>query len=142
MKFLNPGFDHVEFVVRDFSLHDSIYERMGFELLGEHFNSNRGLRYKLWGQGQVRVLLTKPEANSLAAKKREETRFLDAHEEIKTVKIKRAALENPILSFVFIDLLLCPHIHFWTIQYHMKQQTCQAYFTHFALFLNNKLSMI
>ena len=35
MKILNQGFDHVEFIVNDISHHAKIYERMGFEKLGE-----------------------------------------------------------------------------------------------------------
>jgi 4-hydroxyphenylpyruvate dioxygenase len=67
MKFLNQGFDHVEFVVNDASLQGRIYERMGFEKLGERRRDAEGSMSVLYGQGWVRILLTQPVLGASAA---------------------------------------------------------------------------
>lgn len=59
MKFQNQGFDHVEFVVRDLAPHASMYERMGFEKIGERIGG--GLKNVLYAQGRVRIMLTHPQ---------------------------------------------------------------------------------
>ena len=67
MKFLNQGFDHVEFVVNDVAAQGRVYERMGFEKLGERRLESQGSYSVLYGQGRVRILLTQPEVGASAA---------------------------------------------------------------------------
>lgn len=80
MKILNTGFDHVEFIVKDVKAHSSMYERMGFEKVGERHLSGRGLRSALWQQGFIRILLTESDG-SPAAEKEESVKFLRAQAE-------------------------------------------------------------
>lgn len=75
MKIQNQGFDHVEFIVRDISVHGSVYERMGFEKVGERTLSSRGTRSSLYAQGFVRILLTEADG-SQAGEQQEATKFL------------------------------------------------------------------
>ncbi len=58
MKIQNQGFDHVEFIVRDLPQHASMYERMGFEKIGERVLESQGTKSVLYAQGRVRILLT------------------------------------------------------------------------------------
>lgn len=44
MKILNQGFDHVEFIVKDVDQHASMYQRMGFEKVGERKLAAKGTR--------------------------------------------------------------------------------------------------
>ncbi|MFN7684724.1 MAG: 4-hydroxyphenylpyruvate dioxygenase [Oligoflexia bacterium] len=65
MKIQNQGFDHVEFVVNDAVAQGRVYERMGFEKLGERRSESQGSHSLLYGQGFVRILLTQPLAGAL-----------------------------------------------------------------------------
>jgi len=79
-KFLNAGFDHVEFILKDVNSQTSAYERMGFEKVGERHLSKKGLKSVLWQQGFVRVLLTQSDGTP-AAEKEESVKFLRNHAE-------------------------------------------------------------
>ncbi len=80
MKIQNQGFDHVEFVVHDISKHAPIYQRMGFEKIGDRSQPARGMKSALYAQGYVRILLTQPDG-SPASERQEATRFLKQHAE-------------------------------------------------------------
>jgi 4-hydroxyphenylpyruvate dioxygenase len=80
MKILNQGFDHVEFIVRSIDQHRSMYEKMGFEKIGERKIPGRGTRSVVYAQGFVRIVLTECDA-SPAAENQECVRFLRAHDE-------------------------------------------------------------
>jgi 4-hydroxyphenylpyruvate dioxygenase-like putative hemolysin len=61
MKILKQGFDHVEFIVKDVDQHASIYQRMGFEKIGERKLAAKGTRSVVYAQGFVRIMLTQTE---------------------------------------------------------------------------------
>jgi 4-hydroxyphenylpyruvate dioxygenase len=63
MKIQNQGFDHVEFSVDDIQSHRRIYERMGFECVGERHLPKSGTRSLLMQQGEVRILFTQPDGS-------------------------------------------------------------------------------
>jgi 4-hydroxyphenylpyruvate dioxygenase len=93
MKILAPGFDYVEFAVRDCAQHGKIYERLGFEKVGSRHLSARGLRSDLWQQGQVRILLTEPDLSSRASEGELVRQFLENHGEgicVLAVKVEDA----------------------------------------------------
>jgi 4-hydroxyphenylpyruvate dioxygenase len=54
MKFLNQGFDHVEFVVDDVAKHASQWKKIGFEEIGTAKDT------VLLGQGLTRLLIKNP----------------------------------------------------------------------------------
>jgi 4-hydroxyphenylpyruvate dioxygenase len=81
MKIQNQGFDHVEFVVRDVDSHAGMYDRMGFERIGERRNGRCGTRSVLYAQGFVRIMLTQPDAGSAEAEKQHCVRFLREQDE-------------------------------------------------------------
>ncbi len=58
MKFLNAGFDHVEFCVSSISKYAPMWKRMGFEEIGFQENLKAGSQSMLMAQGLSRVLLT------------------------------------------------------------------------------------
>ena len=58
MKFLNEGFDHVEFVVWDLSKHVEMWSRMGFEKIADVNNSAKHLHQVVMAQGMVRLVIT------------------------------------------------------------------------------------
>jgi 4-hydroxyphenylpyruvate dioxygenase len=80
MKIQNQGFDHVEFVVKELAPHCAIYERMGFEKIGERTLTKKGTRSVLYAQGYVRIMLTQPDG-SPAAEKEHSTQFLNKQAE-------------------------------------------------------------
>jgi 4-hydroxyphenylpyruvate dioxygenase len=80
MKIQNQGFDHVEFVVKDAATHGKIYQRMGFERVGEATLSKKGLKQVLWQQGFVRILLTEPDGTA-PSKSQLSSQFLNNHAE-------------------------------------------------------------
>lgn len=80
MKIQNQGFDHVEFIVNDIAAHASVYERMGFEKVGERHLLSQGTKSALYAQGFVRILLTQPDGQP-AAEKQDSVRFLRAQAE-------------------------------------------------------------
>jgi 4-hydroxyphenylpyruvate dioxygenase len=75
MKFLNTGFDHVEFIVKSVDEHAGIYQRLGFEKVGERNLAHRGIRSTLWQQGFIRILLTEGDG-SAASEKEQSVQFL------------------------------------------------------------------
>jgi 4-hydroxyphenylpyruvate dioxygenase len=79
MKILNQGFDHVEFIVRDVDQHAKMYQRMGFEKIGERRLSAAGTRSVLYAQGFVRIMLTQPDGP--AGEQQDCVKFLRAHDE-------------------------------------------------------------
>src|ERR1700746_2632135 len=80
MKIQNQGFDHVEYVLNDIASHGKIYQRMGFEKVGERHLAKKGTRSALWQQGYIRVLLTQSDGTP-AADKQLTTQFLKNHAE-------------------------------------------------------------
>ncbi len=80
MKIQNQGFDHVEFIVNDIASRGSVYERMGFEKIGERHLSAKGVRSVLYAQGALRVMLTQPDG-SPEAENQESVKFLRRHDE-------------------------------------------------------------
>ncbi len=66
MKILNQGFDHVEFIVNDIAAHAPIYERMGFEKVGEREFKSQGTRSVVYAQGLIRIMLTQPDGTPAA----------------------------------------------------------------------------
>jgi 4-hydroxyphenylpyruvate dioxygenase len=66
MRIQNQGFDHVEFVLNDIGPQAKLYERMGFEKLGERHLKAKGLKTVVYGQGYVRILLTQPDGSAVA----------------------------------------------------------------------------
>jgi 4-hydroxyphenylpyruvate dioxygenase len=77
LKFQNQGFDSVEFVVRDLSTHTPMYERMGFEKIGERVAG--GMKSILFAQGRVRVMLSTPQNDQ--GKNSHAGQFLESHGE-------------------------------------------------------------
>jgi 4-hydroxyphenylpyruvate dioxygenase len=79
MKILNQGFDHVEFIVRDIEKHAGMYQRLGFEKVGERRLAAKGTRTVVFAQGLIRILLT--EACGPGAEMQDAVRFLKDHDE-------------------------------------------------------------
>jgi 4-hydroxyphenylpyruvate dioxygenase len=79
-KFLNAGFDHVEFVLKNIDSQESMYLKMGFEKVGERHLPKKGLKSVLWQQGFVRILLTQSDGTP-AAETQEAVKFLRNHAE-------------------------------------------------------------
>jgi 4-hydroxyphenylpyruvate dioxygenase len=80
MKIQNQGFDHVEFSVNDIAPHAEMYERMGFEKIGERSLPKRNLKSALYAQGLTRIMLTQP-LNAASSTGEESHRFLKEHDE-------------------------------------------------------------
>jgi 4-hydroxyphenylpyruvate dioxygenase len=80
MKIQNQGFDHVEFIVNDIAAHGRVYERMGFEKIGERHLKEKGTKSVLFAQGHLRVLFTQPDGSSIA-EQQESVKFLRKHAE-------------------------------------------------------------
>lgn len=57
MKFLNEGFDHVEFVLKDLAFYQKKWEAMGFEKIAQSTHAQEGTLNVLMAQGKVRLLL-------------------------------------------------------------------------------------
>lgn len=79
-KIQNQGFDHVEFVVKDIATQSKIYERMGFEKIGERHLADRGTKSVVWAQGFMRVVLTQSDGSS-AGNQEESLKFLEKYAE-------------------------------------------------------------
>lgn len=78
MKIQNQGFDHVELIVKDLAPHIHMWERQGFEKIGERHLKERGLKSVLYAQGFVRVMITQPDGSPIS-QEQEEVRFLRRH---------------------------------------------------------------
>ena len=90
MEILNQGFDHVEFVVRDFRHMGTVFERLGFEKVGERSLPKAGTKSALYCQGLVRILLTCPTGSNT---KSESINFLNKHAEgvcVLAIEVKDA----------------------------------------------------
>ena len=68
MKLLNQGFDHVEFVVSDLSVHEQMWTKIGFEKTADVQVSSKGCRQVVMSQGFVRILLTAFDSSPAAEK--------------------------------------------------------------------------
>ncbi|MBY0471068.1 4-hydroxyphenylpyruvate dioxygenase [bacterium] len=80
MKIQNQGFDHVEFAVNDIAKHVPMYQRMGFEMIGETHLKSKGLKKAVFAQGFIRVVLTQSDG-SPAAQSQETIKFLNKQAE-------------------------------------------------------------
>lgn len=80
MQIQNQGFDHVEFIVKDVQAHGRVYERMGFERVGERHLKDRGTQSLLYAQGFIRILLTQSDGSS-ASERDFGVQFLRKHAE-------------------------------------------------------------
>ncbi len=78
MRFKNQGFDHVEFAVQEITPHARVYERMGFEKIGERRDLEQGTRTAAYAQGWIRILLTQPDSTHASG---EAMSFLKKHGE-------------------------------------------------------------
>jgi len=78
MKFLNEGFDHVEFAVNDLGKHMEMWSRMGFEKVADVTLPTKGAHTVVMGQGKVRLALTQYDG-SAAAQTQTGYIFLKAH---------------------------------------------------------------
>jgi 4-hydroxyphenylpyruvate dioxygenase len=66
MKFLNEGFDHVEFAVESIAKHEAMWLRFGFEKVADQMVASKGARHVLMAQGSVRILLTEYDTSNEA----------------------------------------------------------------------------
>ncbi len=78
MKFLNYGFDHVEFCVKDLNHHQNTWSKMGFEVVGNVRVQEKGAHQVLMAQGGVRLLLTEYDDSDFA-KSQYGYQFLKTH---------------------------------------------------------------
>ena len=78
MKFLNHGFDHIEFSVQRAEDHAATWTRMGFEKVADTVVAEKGARQIVMQQGQVRLLLSQYDG-SPAAHAQAGYVFLKAH---------------------------------------------------------------
>jgi len=82
MEIQNQGFDHVEFVVNDVRSMGAVFERLGFERIGERKLDAEATQTLAYAQGFVRVLLTQPSDSSQGNETQSESvRFLRKHAE-------------------------------------------------------------
>lgn len=81
MEIRNQGFDHVEFVVKDFKQMGSALEKLRFEKIGERKLSSQGTQSVLYAQGFVRILLTCPTSTQPGPTEPESLKFLRKHAE-------------------------------------------------------------
>jgi len=68
LKLKNEGFDHVEYIVESIARRGNVYERMGYEKVGERHLTKRGIRSSLYQQGRIRILLTESDGTPAAEK--------------------------------------------------------------------------
>ncbi len=81
MKIQNQGFDHVEFVVKDLAHHERMYQRMGFEKIGERKATENQRGSVVYAQGFVRIMLTActGDAKTSGSERRHAEEFFNAH---------------------------------------------------------------
>ncbi len=94
MEILNQGFDHVEYVLNDVRPMAQVFERLGFEKIGER-RSFEGTQTTAYAQGRVRILLTQEDRSSPSSngKESEPLRFLKKHAEgicVLAIEVKDA----------------------------------------------------
>ncbi|MBI2712200.1 MAG: 4-hydroxyphenylpyruvate dioxygenase [Bdellovibrio sp.] len=65
MEFLNQGFDHVEYSVKQISTVEPIFKRMGFEKVGSRNSQAHGTQTVAYAQGRVRILITQPASSQV-----------------------------------------------------------------------------
>src|SRR4051794_3177763 len=80
MEILNQGFDHVEFVVNSVHTFGPLFQKMGFEKIGERELAANGTASVLYAQGLIRILITQPTGPESASRS-EAARFLQDHAE-------------------------------------------------------------
>jgi 4-hydroxyphenylpyruvate dioxygenase len=80
MKFLNQGFDHVEFAVNQIESHEHTWKRMGFEKIADVTVPSKGARHVVMAQGFIHLVLTQYDG-SPAAQAQTGYTFLKAHGE-------------------------------------------------------------
>jgi len=78
MKFLNEGFDHVEFVVKDSASHIAMWEKMGFEKIADTQVASKGSHQTVLAQGKVRLVITTYD-QSPEAQKQDASQFFKLH---------------------------------------------------------------
>jgi 4-hydroxyphenylpyruvate dioxygenase len=95
MELLNQGFDHVEYVLNDITKVEAIFQRMGFEKIGQRQLDAQGTRSVAYAQGLVRAVLTQPISNHVASNQRNHSiDFLRKHAEgicVLALEVKDAA---------------------------------------------------
>ena len=80
MKFINQGFDHVEFTVNQIAPHQKRWEDMGFEVVADQVVESIGARQVVMAQGFVRLLMTQYVGSTVSHAQPGYT-FLKAHGE-------------------------------------------------------------
>jgi 4-hydroxyphenylpyruvate dioxygenase len=78
MKFLNEGFDHVEFTVANPAPHIKMWKDMGFETIADVEVASKGAHQTFLAQGMIKLVITSFN-ESPEAKKQEAYQFLKAH---------------------------------------------------------------
>ena len=78
MKFLNEGFDHIEFSVSQMAPHEEMWVRFGFEKVAEVTVPTKGARQVVMAQGRVRIILSQYDG-SPAAQSQTGYTFLKTH---------------------------------------------------------------
>lgn len=76
MEILNQGFDHVEYSVKSIAPMEAVFQRMGFEKIGERQLAQQGTKTAAFAQGRVRILLTQATSTGAAPVKSEAMEFL------------------------------------------------------------------
>ncbi len=79
MEILNQGFDHVEYVLNDLRPMEQVFQRMGFEKIGDRNLTRQGTKSVVLAQGLLRVVLTQASGDSLTDS--DSIRFLEKHAE-------------------------------------------------------------
>ena len=78
MKFLNEGFDHIEFCVDRIPHHQEMWARLGFEKVADVMIPSKGAHQVVMAQGKARLVLTQYDG-SPAAHAQPGYTFLKAH---------------------------------------------------------------
>jgi 4-hydroxyphenylpyruvate dioxygenase len=80
LKFINQGFDHVEFVVNEIASHQKCWTDMGFEVISDTTQPASGSRSVVMAQGFVRLMITAYDGSAASHTQLGYT-FLKAHSE-------------------------------------------------------------
>ncbi len=80
MRILNQGFDHVEYIVSDLAKYAGMFQRLGFEKVGQTHLAAKGLKRELWAQGFIRIILTAEDGTG-KGKSHPSVQFLNKHAE-------------------------------------------------------------
>jgi 4-hydroxyphenylpyruvate dioxygenase len=94
VELLNQGFDHVEYVLHDYHAMESVFQRMGFEKIGQRSLTQLGTESVVYAQGLVRAMLTQPlKGHSQSPSKSMALDFLQQHAEgicVLAIEVKNA----------------------------------------------------